>query len=143
MNEPTIRDRQDRLEKALSRPTKQNVQVVYAMIYLGPLLYVSPLIGVIMAYVQRPDAPDWLKGHYTWLIRTAWVGLSLLISTSLTTYLIIALAGATLTFEALIIGFVIGCVPMTLWCVTRMGFGLSKLGLHEPISNPTSWALSG
>lgn len=32
------------------------------------------LVGVVMAYVNRGDAPEWLRAHYRYQIRTFWIG---------------------------------------------------------------------
>ena len=48
------------------------VGVTYGLYGLGLLMLWPTLIGVVIAYVKRPDVPELLSSHYRWLIRTFW-----------------------------------------------------------------------
>jgi uncharacterized membrane protein len=54
----------------------ENVAKIVYVLYLASLLTgVTALVGVVMAYVYQGEAPDWLKTHYRFQIRTFWLGL--------------------------------------------------------------------
>jgi uncharacterized membrane protein len=61
--------------RPISDADKSNPKLIYILYLLSPVLGVTGLIGVIMAYVYRNDAPDWLQSHYRFQIRTFWIGL--------------------------------------------------------------------
>ena len=47
--------------------------LVYLLLLAAPLLLITSLIGVIIAYVYRDDAPEWLQSHFQLQIRTFWI----------------------------------------------------------------------
>src|SRR3954470_6256842 len=50
--------------------------VVYAL-YLAALISagMTAVVGVILAYVSKGAAPEWLQSHYVFQIRTFWLSL--------------------------------------------------------------------
>src|SRR5215469_5006287 len=48
------------------------VYIAYLVAFAFPPLAVA---GLVLAYVNRDTAPDWLKSHYTFQIYTFWLGL--------------------------------------------------------------------
>jgi hypothetical protein len=53
--------------------------VCYALYLLAFATGITAIIGVIIAYTQRPTAGPVMESHYTFLIRTFWIGLVLMI----------------------------------------------------------------
>ena len=52
--------------------------VVYAMHFVAPFVFgLTALIGVVMAYVRKPEAEPMLASHYRFQIRVFWVGFGL------------------------------------------------------------------
>ena len=52
--------------------------VVYAMHFVAPFVFgLTALIGVVMAYVRKPEAEPVLASHYRFQIRAFWVGFGL------------------------------------------------------------------
>ena len=49
--------------------------IIYVLYLAGLVIGITPLIGLVMAYVYRDDAPYWLRTHYHFQIRTFWIGL--------------------------------------------------------------------
>ena len=98
--------------------------VVYALflvaLFTGGL---SMIAGVIMAYVLRGEASPTARTHYTFLIRTFWGGIVLIVLGVL-----IILAGLPLIFVLIGIPMVIvgGLIAGAahLWQIVRCGFGL-------------------
>jgi uncharacterized membrane protein len=55
--------------------------LIYAVLLLSPLVKISwiaalaPIAGIVVAYIMRsPDKDTWLDSHFTWQIRTFWIG---------------------------------------------------------------------
>jgi uncharacterized membrane protein len=42
----------------------RNAIIVYVLYLAGFVLGITPLIGLVVAYVSRDDAPSWLQTHY-------------------------------------------------------------------------------
>jgi uncharacterized membrane protein len=55
--------------------TEGTAKIVYILYLVGIVIGLTGIIGVVMAYINRGEAPDWLKTHYTFQIRTFWIGL--------------------------------------------------------------------
>ena len=56
-------------------PGPTNVMVIYILYLAGLVIGVSGLVGIVLAYVNRGKAGGFIESHYTWLIRTFWIGL--------------------------------------------------------------------
>ena len=104
---------------------RQMALIIY-ILYLAPLGGLTHVIGVVMAYVARDNAPAWLQSHYTYLIRTFWMGLL---------YFVVALA-----LCILLIGIPLLFVAF-LWFVVRCAVGLIRLFANEPIAQPETWTI--
>ena len=107
-------------------PGKTNVQIIYILYLAGFVIGITPLIGVVLAYVNRGRSAPWIETHYTWAIRTFWIGL------------LYAIVSALLMF--VLIGFLM-MLATAVWFILRMIFGLQALGRDEPMKNPDSWVL--
>jgi uncharacterized membrane protein len=101
--------------------------VVYAL-YLAALLSAgaTAVVGVILAHVSKDAAPEWLRSHYVFQIRT--FGLSLLFS----------LIGLVLT--PIGVGFVI-LPAVGVWVAVRCILGLSWLLKTQPYPTPRNWMI--
>jgi len=103
---------------------RQMALIIY-ILFLVPV-GVTHIIGVIMAYVARDSAPEWLRTHYTYLIRTFWMGV-----------LYFLIAGLLCV---VLVGFVL--LPIVfVWLVVRCALGLMRLVRNEPIARPASWTI--
>lgn len=107
-------------------PGKSNVQLVYILYLAGFVVGITPLIGLIIAYINRGKAGGLFDSHYTYAIRTFWIGL------------LYSLISLILTF--LVIGM-IGFIATAVWSIARCIIGLQKIGRGEAIENPQSWLL--
>lgn len=91
-----------------------------------PSFGVLALIGVVLAYVNRADAPTWLQTHYTFQIRTFWISV------------IAAVIGV---ITALIgIGIVILMV-LGLWVIVRAAVGIGHLIKGRSYPNYRTWLI--
>ena len=101
-------------------------RIVYILYLIGLVFGLTAIIGLIIAYVYRSDAPDWLRSHYHFQIRTFWIGLLYLFIGSLLTPVLIGY-------------FVLLFAP--LWLIIRCITGLKQLGNGTPLTNPHRWLL--
>ncbi len=105
--------------------TGENAAKIVYVLYLATFITgVTALVGVVVAYVYRDDAPDWLKTHFRFQIRTFWLGL------------IFGLVGALLSL--VVVGFLV-LVFVAVWLVVRCVKGLKYVGRREPYPDPVGW----
>lgn len=105
-------------------PGRLNVQVVYCLYLVSFVVGLTGIVGLIMAYVNRGKGPAWVDTHYTYAIRTFWIGLLYALVSAL---LMVAMVGMLLIFA------------VAIWIVVRCVIGLQKASAGEPIANPISW----
>ena len=104
--------------------TKGTAKIVY-ILYLTSIIFgVTGIIGVVIAYINRNDSPDWLKSHYQFQIRTFWIGML---------YMVI---GVVLTF--FFIGYFV-LLFWVIWLIIRSVKGIKSLDQQETHPNPTGW----
>jgi uncharacterized membrane protein len=107
-------------------PGKTNLQVIYVLYLASFVIGITGIVGIVLAHLNRGKSDAWLESHYTWAIRTFWLGL------------LGALVSGLLMF--VLIGMLL--MPLVaLWIIIRTIVGLQKLGRNEPIANPQSWLL--
>ncbi len=99
-------------------------KIVYILYLVGIVFQLLPLVGVVVAYVYRGDAPPWLKGHYTFQIRTFWIGL------------VVSIIGGITT--AVGIGFLI-LLALLIWWAVRSIVGWMALSEGRALANPETW----
>ncbi len=99
-------------------------QIIYILYLTSIVLGITGLIGLIMAYINRPAAPEWLQTHYTFLIHTFWKGVL---------YLAIGFV-----LSVVLIGFLVILFAL-IWWIVRCVKGMQALGRQQPITNPTGW----
>ncbi len=105
-------------------PSDTNAKVIYILYLLSLVVGITSLVGVIMAYVNVGDAPEPLKSHYRFQIRTFWIGLL---------YAVIGLALALAAVGVLVLLFV------AVWLIVRCVKGLKALDRHEPYPKVETW----
>ncbi|RPA61961.1 hypothetical protein EGC86_13080 [Shewanella frigidimarina] len=104
--------------------TKEQTKIVYLLYMVGLLFGITGIIGVVMAYINKGDAPEWLKTHYQFQIRTFWIGA------------IYIFLGSILSL--VIIGWFV-LLFWAVWLIIRSLKGMKALELEKPIENPTGW----
>lgn len=105
-------------------PGRLNAQVVYCLYLVSFVVGLTGIVGLIMAYVNRGKGEPWVDTHYTYAIRTFWIGLLYGLISSI---LMVAFIGVILIFG------------VAIWIVVRCVIGLQKASAGEPIARPTSW----
>ena len=95
------------------------------ILYLASLVAgVTSLIGVVMAYVYQDAAPDWVKSHYRYQIRTFWIG---------ALYGLIGAASVLIVVGAFILLFTV------IWYIVRCVKGMQRVSAGQPMENVTTW----
>lgn len=97
------------------------VYIAYLAAFAFPPLAIA---GLVLAYVNRETAPDWLKSHYTFQIYTFWIGL--------------VFSLVSMVLWAVLIGFLLTFATMA-WWVVRCALGINRLMMREAYPNPVSW----
>ena len=105
-------------------PGKTNLQVVYILYIASMFLPFLILVGIVIAYINRGKAGGWVDTHYTWLIRTFWIGLL---------FIFVSIILAIVAVGLLLM------VAMPIWVIVRCVVGLQAANREEPIKNPESW----
>lgn len=112
----------DDMDSVLSHPLTMP-RITYGLYALAAISGFPMLIGLIVAYIARGEAPDWLKGHYTFLIYTFWGGL-LFIAVGIVTWIV----GVGMLLLWL----------LPLWYVIRVVRGWIWLENRQSVPNPES-----
>ena len=98
--------------------------LIYILYLIGLVTGITILVGVIMAYVAKGQAPSLLHSHYSNQISIFWK------------VLIFSVIGIITSF--IIIGFVVLLVTL-IWYISRTAKGLLALSRDEAYPNPGSW----
>jgi len=107
-------------------PGENNAQLIYILYLAGLAVGISGLVGLVMAYINRGKAAPFVESHYTWLIRTFWIGL---LYFAISAVLVFVAVGVILIFATAV------------WFIARCIVGLQALGRRQAIANPNSWLL--
>ena len=102
----------------------EGARIVYILYLVSLIVGVTSIIGVIIAYVNRADAPEWVQTHYRFQIRTFWIGFLYAFLSLLTVIILIGLFFGVFTF---------------IWWIVRSAKGLKLLGEGTPYENPATW----
>jgi uncharacterized membrane protein len=102
------------------------VNVVYILYLVAVIFGPTAIIGVVMAYVNKGDAPGWIATHYRFQIRTFWIGL------------LIGVVGMILTI--VLIGWLV-LLAWAVWLIVRSVKGMKYLSDGRPIPDPETWMI--
>jgi uncharacterized membrane protein len=99
-------------------------KIIYILYLVGFVTGITALVGVIMAYVNNDEAPEWLQTHYRFQIRTFWIGL------------LYCVIGGVLSI--ILIGFLV-LLFWAVWLIVRVVKGFKYLEQRQPVPDPTTW----
>lgn len=85
--------------------------IIYALYLASFVVGISSIVGVIMAYVSRGNAPAWLESHYRFQIRTFWLFFLFAVISALLMFVFIGILTAGLAA----IWFIVRCVKGIMW----------------------------
>lgn len=95
--------------------------VCYALYLLAFATGITAVIGVVIAYAQRSTAGPAMQTHYTFLIRTFWLGLLFAVVGGVVGGVVFAI-GAVLS--VILIGFPIMALAGLIWAAAAVWFGI-------------------
>ena len=101
-----------------------NANLIYILYLVGLVVGITSIVGVVMAYLGKDEAPDWLKSHYHNQINIFWKGL---LYSIISIILMAVVIGVLLIFVVLI------------WYIVRVVKGMQRLSRGEAYDNPGSW----
>lgn len=107
-------------------PGQKNAQLVYILYLVALMLGFTGLIGIVMAYMNRGNSEDWIDSHYTYAIRTFWIGLLYMFISAVTMFIFIGIFLAIAT---------------TIWFIIRCIVGLQALTRKEPVKKVDTWLI--
>ena len=107
-----------------ARSAESMAKLVYVLYLVGLFTGIAGIIGVIVAYIHQSEAPEWLKSHFRFQIRTFWIGFIYLF---FGTVLSIVLVGW------LILAF------WFVWLIIRCIKGLQAIDREHAHPDPTTW----
>ena len=109
------------------KPSTEGVaRIIYILYLVSLVLPVTAIVGIVLAYIYIDDAPDWLKTHYRFQIRTFWIG---------ALYMIVGVALSFIVISYVVLLF---CL---IWLIVRCAKGLKYLGQSVPHPAPSDWLL--
>jgi uncharacterized membrane protein len=105
--------------------TKTDTAKIIYILYLVSLATgITAVVGVVLAYVKRDEASQWLQTHYRFQIRTFWIGL------------LYCVLGVILSM--VLIGFLV-LLFLAVWLIIRVIKGFKHLERREPVPNYDTW----
>ena len=107
-------------------PGKQNAQLVYILYLVSFAIGLTVIVGLVFAYLNRGKSEEWIDTHYTYAIRTFWIGV---------VYSIIS----ALLF-VIGIGFILMIVA-GIWFIIRCIKGLQMASRNQPVANVETWLI--
>ena len=108
--------------------------MIVAGLYVATLvLFPAIFVGLILAYLWRgdADAAPWEESHYSYLIRTFWIGLAVM---AVLFVLLVSLAR-----PVAVVGVMVAAVVMFVWLCVRSVLSLVAAANRRPIPNPRTW----
>ena len=100
--------------------------MTYLLYFIGLFTGLASVIGLVMAYVRRDSAgsDELTNNHYTWLIRTFWLGLL---------YSVVGVVTAPFVVGYFILLFTV------VWYIVRIVKGWLALARDETLRSATTW----
>ncbi len=102
----------------------RTANLIYILYLLSLIFGITSLVGLVMAYINKGDAPEWLQSHYRFQIRTFWIGL-----------LIGVIGAATAVFMVGILFLVF----LFVWWIVRCVKGMKYISQGSAHPDPASW----
>jgi uncharacterized membrane protein len=100
------------------------VQIIYFIYFVGLVFPIAHLVGVVLAYINRGDGPEWSETHYRFQIRTFWI------------FLLYCFIGSLLV--TVVIGLLV-LIAAYIWLIIRCAKGLKLHSRNEPVPDPATW----
>ena len=102
----------------------RTANLIYILYLLSLIFGVTSLVGLVMAYINKGDAPEWVQSHYRFQIRTFWIGL---------------LLGVIGFFTAAFVVGILILVFLFVWWIARCVTGMRYFSEGRAHPDPASW----
>ncbi|HEY9233485.1 MULTISPECIES: DUF4870 family protein [Phenylobacterium] len=114
--------------------------ITYGLYLLGLVNGLTILIGLVIAHMNRDNAGPQMRSHYTFLIRTFWVGLGIFLALgvliAISAIMSLVLIGIPFLMLFLALWGAVG-----VWFAVRCIVGLVYLSQGEAYPRPYSWLI--
>jgi uncharacterized membrane protein len=111
-------------QTAVEQGNTETAKIIYILYLVAIAVGVTGIVGVVMAYVNKDTAPEWLKTHYHYQIRTFWI------------WLLYSVVSGLLCL--ILIGFVLLLVVLV-WLIVRCVKGMKALDQRQPVTDVMGW----
>ena len=101
-------------------------KIVYILYLIGLITGITSVVGVILAYINKAQAPAWVQSHYRFQIRTFWLGCLYSFIGALTSLIFIG-------------WLILFCVAI--WLIMRCIKGMQWAENGQPVENVETWFL--
>jgi uncharacterized membrane protein len=98
--------------------------IVYILHLVGLSAGITTVVGVVIAYVNRADAPEWVQSHYQFQIHTFWIGMLYAFISVLTMLILVGWMLALFT---------------VVWLIVRCAKGMKQIASGAAYPNVTTW----
>ena len=108
-------------------PTTDNMdgpKLVYLLYFAGFVVQITWIAGLIVAYLKRGEAGPNAASHFTFQIRTFWIGLLFMVIGGITVFVFI--------------GFLIMAATVV-WALIRLIKGFMAASDGKPVPDPETW----
>lgn len=109
-------------------PTGENESnkpvIIYALYLAGFVTGITPLIGLVLAYVFKSDGTPMQVSHYNHAINIFWKGLLYSIGCFILTFLVIG---------------IFLYIVLAVWMIIRCAKGINLAMKNQPYPDPSSW----
>jgi uncharacterized membrane protein len=103
---------------------RQMPLIIYILYLAAFATGITAIVGVVLAYVNKDSAPEWLQSHYRFQIYTFWIGILFMVASTVLVFVVI---GVFLWIATIV------------WYVVRCAMGLNYLLKTEAYPRPTTW----
>ncbi|WP_374470283.1 DUF4870 family protein [Phenylobacterium sp.] len=112
--------------------------IVYALYLLAFATGVTVIVGLILAYAQQGSAGPKLRTHYTFLIRTFWMGIAWCVAGGLLFVVGLPLSFVLVGIPLLMLSWAIWAL-VGIWYAIRCIVGVIYLARDEAYPRPYAW----
>ena len=109
--------------------------VCYALYLAAFFTGITAIVGVIIAYAQQNTAGPVMRSHYTFLIRTFWIGLALMVATCIVAGIGAVLSVVLIGIPILFLAGLMGTVA-SIWFAVRCIIGLVNCARGDAYPRP-------
>jgi len=107
-----------------TEPGQGTVMLVYVLLLTSLVFPLTGLVGIIVAYVYKDEAPAWMQSHYRLQIRTFWISIL---------YIILGILLTVIVIGHLLLLF------WLVWFLVRCIKGIRFLNRGQAYPQPESW----